>query len=354
LCAKLPKDFEKRILRDNRKENKRRVYVVSPVKRVTCDLYADPHARSFDGKYFEAQTEGEWCLHKGQTLIVDFRGKKFGSWVGVVDWIVNVKGDIVRNTGFSGVTVNGAAAQLPSGKKFELPNGGSILHAGNKVTISSESGEEVDFISFGSFFNAYVRSNLAHVSGLCSHQFVKSHAFGTTHTQRILHPKLRCPRKAKHMRYCRGKGLKGVAQLNCAFDLCAKLPVAFEKRILRRNRKENRKRLKKRFVRGPFAGKRRRRHFAPLIMKRLIRRRNHRKFGGFGGQVRRTVHRGFGGFVHRAVRRHVVHRATRRHAPVWQAPRRVHRAAQQVHHRVHRAAQQVFRAAAPRGGGRRR
>jgi len=254
-------------------------------------LYADPHARSFDGKYFEAQTAGKYLLHKGPTLTVDYIGKSMGSWVGVVEWIVNVKGDVVRNTGFSGVTVNGNAAQLPSGKKFALPNGGSILHAGNKVTISSESGEEVDFVSFGTFFNAYVRSNLAGVSGLCSHQFVKSKKFRDVKLGKQPKPKLNCPKKAKHMKFCAGKGLKGIAQLNCAFDLCAKLPVAIERKILRQNKRENKQRIKKVITRGPFGPRKPRVRPPPLIVKPVVRPPREVRRPPTGRPPRPVIHR---------------------------------------------------------------
>jgi len=276
LCAKLPKDIEKKILRENRRENRKKIYVVSPVKRVTCDLYADPHARSFDGAYWEAQTCGAWVLHQGPSIIVHYLGKKFGSWVGVVDWIVDVRGDIVRAVPFNGLTVNGQPAN-PTGK-FRLPNGGSITKAGNKITISSEVGEEVDFISYGSFYNAYVRSNLVGVSGLCSHQFVRSSAFGHKDGEILQKPKLFCPQKQKHLKYCKGKGLKGIPAMNCAFDLCAKLPRAIERRILRQNKRENRQVIKRVVRPSPFF-RRQQVRIPPLIRKPLFRapKVHHRK-----------------------------------------------------------------------------
>jgi len=243
LCAKFPKDLEKRIIKWNKTENKKKPKPIVPIKRVTCDLYADPHARSFDGKYFEAQTVGDWVLHRGPTIRAHYRGKSFGRWVGVVEWIVKVRGDVVRNVGFTGVTVNGEAVTLVNGQAFNLPNGGSVTKTGNKFNINSNRGEDVDFVSFGSFFNAYVRSTLPDVSGLCSHQFVKSVAFG--HPQaghRVPAPKINCANKANHVATCAAKGLNGMARTNCVFDLCAKFPKAIEARIIQLNRRENRRR----------------------------------------------------------------------------------------------------------------
>jgi len=257
LCAKMPKEIEKKMIEQNKVEDKSRTYVVSPIKRVTCDLYADPHARSFDGARFEAQTAGDWVLHSGPSLSVHYRGQSFGRWIGIVKYLIEVRGDIVRSEGFNGVTVNGNLVQLVAGQAFSLPNGGKIVKAGNKVTVSSGVGEECDFISFGTFFNAYVRSTLAGVSGLCSHQFVRSHAFGHPQEGKMMeNPKLHCEEKERHMKYCRGKGLHGHAQLNCAFDLCAKFPRSIERKILRGNAREGKIHPEKEHTRSPFLDRR--------------------------------------------------------------------------------------------------
>jgi len=67
---------------------------------------------------------------------------------------------------------------------MKIPNGttklglGSIIRSGNnKITFSTNNGEEVDLLAYGYFFNAYVRTNSLKVSGICSQQYIKSKFF---------------------------------------------------------------------------------------------------------------------------------------------------------------------------------
>jgi len=262
LCAKFPKNLEDKMIKYNKKENKKVIHRLSPVKRITCDLYADPHARSFDGKMFEAQTQGDWVLHNGPTLKLSYRGHKVGSWVAVVDWFARVKEDVIRNNKFSGFTVNGQ----PASGTVQLKSGGTVIQAGNKITIKSNEGEEADFMSYGYFWNAYVRSNMLKVSGLCSHQFVRSKAFGHPEKGHILpKPHVHCAAKNRHMKSCAKKGLTGAKQVNCVFDLCANFPKDIENKIIRDNKKENKKVSR-------IAGRRHRRHHRHhRFLKRVVR-----------------------------------------------------------------------------------
>jgi len=77
------------------------------------------------------------------------------------------------------IQINGEVHKLKTGKK-DLPFRGSLDLEGNKITISTGTGEEVDFISYSNYYyNAYVRTNLldSHLKGVCSHQFLKSYYF---------------------------------------------------------------------------------------------------------------------------------------------------------------------------------
>jgi len=213
-----------------------------PLKRVTCDLFADPHARSFNGVGFEAQTEGDWLLHEGPTLRAHYRGKRFGSWVGVTDWIVQTRGVSIRNKGFTGVTVDGKDVALAAGKPLKLEGGAIITQTGNKFNINSGNGEDVDFVAFGYFFNAYVRSSRRKVRGLCSHQFIKSHAFNHPKEGKIVRrARVNCANKKAHVKTCKAKGLVKTFLRNCVFDLCARFPRKLERKVLKWNKKENKK-----------------------------------------------------------------------------------------------------------------
>jgi hypothetical protein len=236
LCVNFARKDEKKITRQNKKEDKKKIHRLAPIRKVTCDIYADPHVKDFDGKYFNAQTAGDWVLHNGPTIKIAYRGEKHGAWVGISEWIVRIKDDVIRNTGFRAFTVNGVAAA----GTVQLKSGGTVTQAGNKINVNSNEGEDVDFISGGFYFNAYVRSNLYKATGLCSHQFIRSKAFGHPEVHRIKEaPRLECERKERHMGTCAMKGLSGRAQLNCAFDLCAKFPRHLVNKAIRNNKRED-------------------------------------------------------------------------------------------------------------------
>jgi len=80
------------------------------------------------------------------------------------------------------------------------------------------------------YFNAYVRSNVPTVSGLCSQQYVKSKLFRNPMKGKIEVVKQRhCHKKAHFANVCRRRGLNGQRLKNCVFDLCAGLSKRDEK-----------------------------------------------------------------------------------------------------------------------------
>jgi len=117
-----------------------------------------------------------------------------GSWTGAVKFAVKLRRFKIYSVGFSfsALNVNGHIKQIKNGIT-KLSKRAVIKRNGSKITFSTNDGEEVDFVSFGSFFNVYVRSNVEVVSGICSHQFTKSKMFS--------HPKKRknCTHKKSKM-----------------------------------------------------------------------------------------------------------------------------------------------------------
>jgi len=148
------------------------------VKRTECHLINDPHVLTFTGKHFDAKWDGEFVLYKGKHLEISYRTKRFGSYTSNIKFKVNLYGQIIDSVAFDihNLLIDGRSHTLRDGKK-ELSLGGSITCAGSKVTISTNDGEEVDFISGGSYFNSYVRSDVPHVEGLCTGQRVNSKEF---------------------------------------------------------------------------------------------------------------------------------------------------------------------------------
>jgi len=234
--------LKKKILIDNKKEDKKEV-IIKRVKRGDCQLYADPHAKAFSGKHFEAQVEGDWVLYKGFNLNLYYRGKRFGGWVGQIQWGAKVFGVSVISRGFNvaHVTVDGQDRTLKQGRN-RLPRGGSLVVAGNKITVTTNDGEEGDFISFNSFFNAFVRSNVPQVSGMCSQQFTRTNFFpGHKHGHVDNFHVPNCPNMARFRQSCQRSGLRGAHLRSCVFDRCAGLPRRIERRIIRQIRVERRK-----------------------------------------------------------------------------------------------------------------
>jgi len=241
------------MLKRNKHEKQK---VIKPIKvirvlhRVTCQLYADPHAQGFDKKYFDAQTVGDWVLYRGKRLSAHYRGKRFGAWVGPIKFGVRLYHHRIYSVGFKfdKLKIDGEVRDIQQGvTKLKR---GKITVVGNKITFSSKR-EAVDFVSYGSFFNAYVRSSVTRVSGICSHQFIKSGFFGHPQKGHKVIVKRTCHRKFQHTESCKRRGLKGRPLKFCVRDLCAKLPKKIEDKIINQNNnEEHRDAPRKRVNRG--------------------------------------------------------------------------------------------------------
>jgi len=246
LCNRLPKNIEKRILHRNKGEKKREA-PRKRVKRDQCQMYADPHVHGFNGKNFNAQVDGDWVEYRGLHLSIHYRGKRFGSWVGQVHWGAHVFGQRIASRGFDvkQVNIDGQDITLQSGRN-KLPRGGYLDINGNKITISTGEGEEADFVTFGSFFNSFVRSDVEIVSGICSEQFVKSNFFSSPINGKVehIHERL-CHRREHFEKRCRHDRLVGAKLINCIFDFCQGVSKKFEEKIVHNIKHENKIHLPK-------------------------------------------------------------------------------------------------------------
>jgi hypothetical protein len=142
--------------------------------------------------------------------------------------------------------INGQLKRIPNGES-KLSKRAIIKRNGNKITFSTNDGEEVDFVTFGSFFNVYVRSNVEIVSGICSRQFIKSKIFGHPRKGKIVkinNKKCSKQKMKSYKRSCKRKGLKRGEFKNCVRDLCNGLSRKIERRIVRFNKQEKKKVLK--------------------------------------------------------------------------------------------------------------
>jgi len=199
-------------------------------KKLTCDLFADPHVKDFKGKGFEAQRTGDFILYKSEFISAHYRGRSFGKWVGVVNWLVKLGEDRIRSIGFKQVAING---QRMKGNSQTLA-GGKVTIAGNKFTVTSNHGEIIDWIAHGSFFNGYVKSQVKGTRGICNHQFLHSKAFRhPMEGEKVPKPLGKCAKQKKNENWCHKKQLVGAGFNNCVFDLCQNLPKAMEKTLMK-------------------------------------------------------------------------------------------------------------------------
>jgi len=216
-----PKDAEKIhdvIIHDKPKPPPR-----GPTKN--CQMFADPHVVGFAGYGFNAQTPGDWTLYKGLHMETAYRGESHGAWVGISKFGVIVYRHKITSIGFDlkNIEIDGEIKKLKNGRT-NLSNGAYLLVSGNKITISTGDGEEVDYISYSNYFyNAYVRSNInaAQQSGICSHQFHPSNYFNHPEAPKEDPRVHHCERKKHFMEICKTKNLRSkVALDNCVFDFC--------------------------------------------------------------------------------------------------------------------------------------
>jgi len=247
--------------------------------------------------------------------------ESYGFWYGIVRWKAVVYGNHISSVGFdsSKVKINRRLVNLRAGVN-KIPGGGQITLAGNKITLSTNDGEECDMYQFTSrnrgYFNAYVRSNVPTVSGLCSQQYVKSKLFRNPMKGKIEVVKQRhCHKKAHFANVCRRRGLNGQRLKNCVFDLCAGLSKRDEKKLIKIARRQKHIKLKRIIKRGrlPLIGR-------IGVVRRIRRIKVHRKHHRHHRHHRHHHHHGF---LHRLIHRlhhhhhhnHFLH-PTRFHVPI--------------------------------------
>jgi len=244
MCAGMSKKMENKIINNNKKEYKKATK--KRVTRIQCSMFADPHVHGFNNRNYDAQTVGDWVLYKGDNLSAHYRGKRMSRvWVGAVKFGVRIYNDRIYSNDlqFKTLIINGHVKQLNAGVT-NLSGRGTVIKAGNKLTFNTNDGEAVDFISFGTFMNVYVRSNVEKVTGLCSQQFIRSHFFNHYHIGKIVKIKnIKCHNKKKFHKECKHRGLKKKALKQCVFDFCAGIEKKIEEKIISINKEE--KKLKK-------------------------------------------------------------------------------------------------------------
>jgi len=239
MCAGMSKKMENKIINNNKKEYKKKLK--KRVTRIQCSMFADPHVHGFNNRNYEAQTVGDWILYRGDNLSAHYRGKRMSRvWVGAVKFGVRLYNDRIYSNDlqFKTLIINGHVKHLNAGVT-NLSGKGTVIKAGNKLTFNTNDGEAVDFISFGTFMNVYVRSNVQKVSGICSQQFIRSHFFNHYHIGKIIEIKNRkCHNKKKFKKECKKRGLKKGALRQCIFDFCAGIEKKIEEKIITINKEE--------------------------------------------------------------------------------------------------------------------
>jgi len=122
-CSGMSKEVERKIIKMNKKEDKKiiikKIHKVKNTKgtQVTCSLYADPHVKGTNNKYFDAQTVGDWVLYKGDELSASYRGVQNGRWVAAVKFSVRLFSDKIYSNGFdlNTLIINGKEKLVHSG-----------------------------------------------------------------------------------------------------------------------------------------------------------------------------------------------------------------------------------------------
>jgi hypothetical protein len=270
-CNGLDKRIENKIIKINKKEQKTKIKKQGKNKKhrkdrkkhrkdrkkhkkstITCSLFADPHVVGSNKRHFEAQTVGDWELYNGENLSVHYRGIQMRGWVASVKFGVRLFNDKIYSTdlGFNSLKINGQVRPIQNGRT-QISNEGVVIKNGNKLTFSTNQGEEVDFISFGSFFNAYIRTNVKSATGICSQQFNRSYFFGHPQKGKIVKINTNnCANRAVFRRHCRARGLKGGDLRDCVVDRCNGLDKRIENKIIRDNKRERHIKLKVPRIRG--------------------------------------------------------------------------------------------------------
>jgi len=199
-----------------------------------CELFADPHARGFYGKTFEAQAIGDWVIYKGKRFTASYRGVSQGAYAASIDYIVNLNsGIVVKSAGAnSAYSVNGKVYTADGLQN--LGDGVTVSKAGNKVTVAAK-GEEIDFEQLGDVFNIYVRSSRLKVGGLCAHKFQQSGEFTLPLKAELIKPKTPpCPKKVAFKRFCARRKLGPAHMKQCVHDLCSGVSRFHEDEFIKR------------------------------------------------------------------------------------------------------------------------
>jgi len=220
LCNGMTKEQVEKIFNVNKKHHKEKPKCARGAVR-SCNIFADPHVTPFVGGMYNAQVLGDWVAYGGFRLESHYRGKSFGSWVGIVQFGVVLDGHHISSTGINANRVSVDGHEVDVNSKIQVGDG-HMTKSGNTITFSID-GEEVSFTSYGSYFNMAARSNVVNTRGLCNHQFVKSSYYGGSaqdgHFANIR--KGKCHKKEHFRQFCKKQGLFGEQEFACMLDRCA-------------------------------------------------------------------------------------------------------------------------------------
>jgi len=219
LCNGMTKEQVEKIFNVNKVHKKEKPKCARGAVR-SCNIFADPHVTPFTGGMYNAQVLGDWVAYGGFRLESHYRGKSFGSWVGIISFGVVLDGHMIKSTGINAnrITIDGHSKEV--GGKIQVGDG-SITKSGNTITFSID-GEEVSFTSYGSYFNMAARSNVINTRGLCSHQFVKSSFYGNPQEGHFANvKKTKCHKKEHFREFCKKRGCMAEQEFACILDRCS-------------------------------------------------------------------------------------------------------------------------------------
>jgi len=107
------------------------------IKRTTlrvCNIFADPHVTPFSGATYNAQVMGDWVAYGGYKLEAHYRGKSFGSWVGINVFGVTLCGHRIQSVGFNvnELIIDGKRESIGAKKRVGC---GHITKSGTSLTF---------------------------------------------------------------------------------------------------------------------------------------------------------------------------------------------------------------------------
>jgi len=192
---------------------------IPPLRMVQCSSYADPHMVGFAGNRFEAQDAGTFDLYSGEKLSVSYSSIKMGAWAAIISVSVNVNGHSFN------------FGRHFSQQSQQLDGAASITRNGNRITVNTGDGEEIDIVTHGNFLDVFVRSNKSNTGGMCANGYNQRPQHKQPCLNNVARNRMWCNRNNKHN------------ARNCVFDLCNGLKRRDEIKIKREVRKEKRKRI---------------------------------------------------------------------------------------------------------------